>query len=98
MKSGAGPAVLECVTYRHMAHSAPLFDDAQGYREEDVLEKRQEKDSVTRLKRTLMKQGVTEAAFVEIENIARTQALEAIRHAEVSPYPPKEDLYTHLYV
>jgi acetoin:2,6-dichlorophenolindophenol oxidoreductase subunit alpha len=98
MKSGAGPAVLECVTYRHMAHSAPLFDDAQGYREEDVLEKRLEQDSIKRLKNTLMKQGVIEAVFVEIGNVARAQALEAIRHAEVSPYPPKEDLYKNLYV
>ena len=31
------PAVLECITYRHMAHSAPIFDE--GYREEDILEK-----------------------------------------------------------
>lgn len=30
------PAVLECITYRHMAHSAPIFDE--GYREEDNAE------------------------------------------------------------
>src|SRR3989344_1656714 len=36
------PVLLECLVYRHMAHSTPLFDEA--YREEDVLEERLAKD------------------------------------------------------
>ncbi len=98
MKSGKGPAVLECITYRHMAHSAPLFDDAQGYREEDVLEKRLEQDSLKKLKNKLSKEGINEVEFVEMEKEARARAIEAIHHAAISPYPPKEDLYKNLYV
>lgn len=98
MKDGNGPAVVECVTYRHMAHSAPLFDDAQGYREEDVLEKRQEQDSLKKLKTKLIKDGLKESDFIEMEKVARTNAAEAIHHAAISPYPPKEDLYKNLYV
>ncbi len=98
MKEGSGPAVVECVTYRHMAHSAPLFDDAQGYREEDVLEKRQEQDSLKKLKNKFIKDGLKESDFIEMEKVARTNAVEAIHHAAISPYPPKEDLYKNLYV
>jgi len=50
IRAGKGPVVLECITFRHMAHSAPLFDDAQGYREEDLFDTRVEKDSLKRLK------------------------------------------------
>ncbi len=98
IRAGKGPVVLECITYRHMAHSAPLFDDAQGYREEDVLEKRLEQDSLKRLKGILSAQGVTETVFAQLEKEAREYALEAIRHAEVSPYPPADDMYKNLYV
>lgn len=98
IRGGKGPVVLECITYRHMAHSAPLFDDAQGYREEDVLEKRLEQDSLKRLRNTLSAQGITETVFTQLEKEAREHAIEAIHHAEVSQYPPADDMYKNLYV
>ena len=91
------PGVLECMTYRHMAHSAPLMDDAQGYREEDVLEKRLEKDSLKKMKNALLQGGTTEEELVAIESEIRTQVGEAIRYAENAPYPDSQELYTDLY-
>lgn len=89
------PAVLECVAYRHMAHSAPIFDE--GYREEDTVEKRKEKDSVMRVRRTLLEQGNTEAELAAIEaEIVKTVA-DSIQFAVDAPYPPKESLYTDVY-
>jgi len=89
------PAVLECVTYRHMAHSAPIFDE--GYREEDVLEKRQEKDSIKKLRAQLVASGVTEEDLSAIEQEVHTEVLESIQFALNSKYPPKENLYINLY-
>ena len=95
MRAGKGPAVLECITYRHMAHSAPIFDE--GYREEDVLEKRQEKDSLKKLKESLVKSGVSDEDLNNIEKEARATVLESIQFAVDAKYPPKENLYTNLY-
>lgn len=91
------PAVLECIVYRHMAHSAPIFDDAQGYREEDVLERRLAEDSLKKMKDRLVGEGESEAALAEIETATRSFVLEEIEYARNAPYPATETLYTNLY-
>lgn len=96
MRAGSGPAVLECITYRHMAHSAPIFDE--NYREEDVIEKRQEKDSLRKLREEILKSGVSEAELSTIEQEVRTGVLESIQFALDSKFPTKENLYKNLYV
>ncbi|MEK7645427.1 MAG: thiamine pyrophosphate-dependent dehydrogenase E1 component subunit alpha [Patescibacteria group bacterium] len=97
IRAGGGPMVLECITYRHMAHSAPLFDDAQGYREEDPLEKRLERDPIKRLKQTLLTAGTSEEQLAKIEKETRDTVLAAIAFAKDAPFPAKETLYTDVY-
>lgn len=89
------PAVFECITYRHMAHSAPIFDE--GYREEDVLEKRQEEDPIKKIKQVLLETGVLEQELTKIEDDTKKTVEESIKFAMDSKYPPKESLYTNLY-
>ena len=98
IKNGEGPAVLECITYRHMAHSAPIFDDAQGYSEEDVLEVRLEKDSLKKLKDQLYSEGIAENMLVEIEKEIHNQVDKSLKYAIEAKYPDKENLYANLYV
>lgn len=95
IRAGNGPAVLECVTYRHMAHSTPLFDE--GYREEDVLEKRQEKDSIKKMKQLLFENGISEEELDSIEKSSLATVRESIQFAVDSKYPSKENLYKNLY-
>jgi len=95
MREGKGPAVLECITYRHMAHSAPIFDEA--YREEDVLEKRQEKDSLKKLRAELLAGNTAEEDLIKIEEDAQKTVAESIQFALDAKYPLKESLYTDLY-
>lgn len=89
------PAILECVAYRHMAHSAPIFDE--GYREEDVLERRQEKDSLKKIKQSLLGGGVSEEELIKIEDDTKKFVLDSLKFAVDSRYPLKESLYTDLY-
>lgn len=96
IRAGRGPAVLECITYRHMAHSAPIFDE--NYREEDVIEKRQKKDSLKKLREEVLESGVSEAELSAIEQEVRMEVLESIQFALDSKFPPKENLYKNLYV
>lgn len=93
---GGRPAVLECVTYRHMAHSAPIFDE--GYREEDVLEKRLEKDPIKKIRNTLLAHGVSEKKLIKIEEDTKNYVLKSIKFALSSKYPTKKVLYTNFYV
>lgn len=89
------PAVLECITYRHMAHSAPIFEES--YREEDTREKREEKDPIRTLRQELVASGVSADELAGIETQTRETVLACIAHALAAPYPEKERLYTDLY-
>jgi len=97
LRSGEGPAVLECVAFRHMAHSAPLMDDQQGYREEDMLETRLERDCIKKIKTQLVKEGVQEEELAKIEADTKAQILADIQFAKNAPYPSADTLYDDLY-
>lgn len=94
VRSGV-PAVLECVAYRHMAHSAPIFDES--VREEDILEKRKERDSIKKIKDILLRNGASEKQLKKIEDNTKRYVLENIQFAKDSEYPRKETLYTDVY-
>lgn len=95
LRSGKGPAVLECVTYRHMAHSAPIFDEKS--RKGDVLEKRLEEDSLKKLKHELHAKGITEKKLDLVQKNIENYVEECIEYALSAPYPKKKSLYTDLY-
>jgi TPP-dependent pyruvate/acetoin dehydrogenase alpha subunit len=91
------PAVLECVAYRHMAHSAPLFDDSQGYRDEDTFQIRLEQDCLKKLRSRLVEEGLTEESLSLV--IEKTHALVSaeIAYALSAPYPDPNELHKDLY-
>jgi pyruvate dehydrogenase E1 component alpha subunit len=99
IRAGEGPAVLECMTYRHMAHSTPLMDDKHGLRREDTVERRLKRDSMKLMKKYLLSEGVMEVKLQKIEDAIRVEVRDAIKFAQSSPYPEKKELYTDvLYV
>ncbi|MBI2610926.1 thiamine pyrophosphate-dependent dehydrogenase E1 component subunit alpha [Candidatus Kaiserbacteria bacterium] len=89
------PAVLECMTYRHMAHSTPLREES--YRSEDTAEKRQESDSLKKIHDELLGAGISEKRLSALENTMRASVRKDITFAERSPYPKKSELYTNMY-
>lgn len=89
------PAVLECTTYRHMAHSTPLMDEK--YRTHDTAEERAEKDALTRLKAKLIAVGTPEHELDALEADLRAEVLADISKAEAAPYPAKETMFTDMY-
>lgn len=95
IRAGEGPAVLECMVYRHMAHSTPLMEES--YRKEDTLERRLEADPLKKLKVKLLASGVSEETLAAEEEVLRTQARADIAWALQQPYPSKEDLSTDVY-
>lgn len=91
------PAVLECRVYRHMAHSAPIFDDSKGYREEDTLERRLAEDCLKKLKERLIADGETEQLLENIIEESRTVVSSEISYALAAPYPDRKELHMGLY-
>ena len=89
------PAVLECMTYRHMAHSGPLFEE--GYREDDNAENRLEKDPLKKVRQAIIDTGIPEKEITDAEDEIKKNVLESIEFAFNSPYPQKDTLYTDLY-
>lgn len=87
-------SVIECMTYRHMAHSAPLMDDDAGYRKVDDLK--------TRLAACPLKK-FTDHYFIDplISGVIKSEILqeikEAIRFAEESPMPDPEEITKGVY-
>lgn len=88
-RSGDGPTLIECKTYRHKGHSR--FDPA-AYRPKKEVENWLRRDPVHRLKRRLLEnEGVSEVEVMEIEKEASEAVETAVKFAIDSPYPaPKE--------
>ena len=96
IKTNKQPVVLECITFRHMAHSAPICDDKAGYREVDTIEHRQKNDSVKNLRSYLL-DHYTEEQIALLEDEVNQNVRAAIDFAVNSPYPPHEDLFKDVY-
>lgn len=91
------PAVLECIVYRHMAHSAPLFDDVQGYRVDDTIDLRLERDCLRKLQIQLILEGLSEKAISLMVDETRALVISEIEHALAAEYPDATELYADLY-
>ncbi len=90
------PALIECMTYRHLAHSGPTFEEET--REDDTSERRKEKDSVVKMRREILASGVSEGEITAAEDDIKKTITNAIMFAKKAPFPKKESLYTNLYV
>ena len=95
IRAGEGPAVLECVVYRHMAHSTPLMEEK--FRKEDTLLQRQKEDSINRVRMALLASGVSAKTLDAEEQKLRTQIRADIVWALKQPFPVKRELYTNVY-
>lgn len=91
------PVVLECIVYRHMAHSAPLFDDKAGYREIDVLAERERQCPIRKLRALLSADLMPEQALDEIEASIRESCNQAVEQACAAPYPEAGEIFTDVY-
>ena len=90
------PALIECMTYRHMAHSGSGFEEET--REEDTVERRKEKDSVLKMRREILASGVSDEEITVTEEDIKKIVTDAIVFAERAPFPKKESLHDNLYV
>lgn len=97
IRTGSGPAVLECKSYRWRGH---FEGDQCAYRDAAVTEKWvTEKDCVKNLETMLVAEGILTENEIAQERAAFDVEMEkAIVHAEAAPAMKPEDIYHYLYV
>jgi 2-oxoisovalerate dehydrogenase E1 component alpha subunit len=95
--AGAGPTLVECVTYRLEGHSTS--DDPRAYRSAEEVEAWRRKDPLLRLGAFLRGRGLlSEEAEALIAADARAAVQRAVQEAEAHPArPPVETLFQHVY-
>jgi len=95
-RSGEGPTLLECVTYRTRAHSEGMRD--AGYRTRDEVEQWRERCPIKRLREWLTSEGI-----VPMEELDRTEAgiqsevEAAFEAAKNNPWPDPATATDHLF-
>ena len=84
-RAGAGPMLLECLTYRRRGH---YEGDPQRYRDEAAEAQWERRDPLQRLRSHALEQGWLDAEkAAELEQAARADVEDAVRFARESPYP-----------
>ena len=83
-RSGGGPTLLECQTYRHFGHSK---SDPAKYRPEGELERWKERDPLTVARQRFLDDGVDAEAVDAVEQATREEMDAAVEAALAAPYP-----------
>jgi TPP-dependent pyruvate/acetoin dehydrogenase alpha subunit len=95
-RTGFGPTLLECKTYRLLGHGS---HDHQLYVPAEELAYWREREPLKRLREELEGRGVLEEArLVSMEAEARSTVDDAVRFAVESPWPAPKDALEGLYV
>jgi TPP-dependent pyruvate/acetoin dehydrogenase alpha subunit len=95
-RSGGGPTLIECITYRQRGHSSS-HPPTEG-RDEREVASWLEKDPIKLYRIELERRGLLDGAEAEgIQHQIEAQIDEAVRFAEDSPTPDPAELYRDVY-
>ncbi len=95
-RSGGGPTLVECKTYRRRGHSR---SDPGKYRPDDEVREWKGKDPISRFRKLLVDGGT--ASEEELDAIASKVSAEiddAIRYSEESPLPDPASVFEDVYM
>jgi TPP-dependent pyruvate/acetoin dehydrogenase alpha subunit len=94
-RSGGGPSLIECLTYRYSGHSRA---DPAKYRPEGELDFwRGKRDPVRIYRERLLQAGIAESTLLEIEDVVKQKVDEATTICKAAPPPPADLLTTDVY-
>ena len=94
LRSGNGPYLLECMTYRMAGH---YVGDAQHYRSKEELAAVREKCPIERLKRHLIERGVKQEELDAIGERAKHEVQQAVERARAAPRPDASTVLDDVY-
>jgi acetoin:2,6-dichlorophenolindophenol oxidoreductase subunit alpha len=93
-RSGGGPSLIECRTYRYSGHSRA---DPAKYRPEGELDIWRERDPVRIYRERMLAAGIGEDAVAAIERDVKQRVDAATEACKASPPPPLDILETDVY-
>jgi 2-oxoisovalerate dehydrogenase E1 component len=95
-RSGAGPTLIECRTYRTRAHAEGMRD--AGYRTVEEIDSWKRRDPIDTFRRRVVEANLADAdAFATIDAEIKTLVDEAVQFATDSPYPDPATVAEHIY-
>lgn len=97
-RSGRGPILIECRTYRWLEHVGPSYDYNLGYRTKKELKDWMKKCPIKMFKNFLLNKGLIKKS--EITHILKRFDLEieeAVSFAKESSFPSYDELLTDVY-
>jgi TPP-dependent pyruvate/acetoin dehydrogenase alpha subunit len=94
LRRGAGPYLLECMTFRMAGH---YVGDAQQYRSKEEIAATREKCPIERLKRYLVERGVNQEELDAIGDRTRNAVLQAVERALAAPRPEAATVLEDVY-
>jgi len=97
-RSGDGPTLLECGTYRWGGHHVGDPNNGALYRSKQEIEEWKARCPLARYRRRLVEDGtITLAEADQIEAEAQSAVRAAVEYALASPYPEPEALYEDVF-
>jgi pyruvate dehydrogenase E1 component alpha subunit len=98
-RTGGGPTLLECLTYRWMEHCGPNDDTALGYRPaEEVVRWQQDNCPIRRSESALAEDGLLTRSLANAwESEIASEIEAALTFAKTSPFPSAEELSAFTY-
>ena len=94
LRRGAGPYLLECMTFRLAGH---YVGDAQQYRSKEELAAMREKCPIERLKRHLLERGVAQQELEAVAEHTKKEVLRAVERALAAPRPDPATVLEFVY-
>ena len=97
-RTGKGPSLIECMTYRMRGHSGAGSDAKLGYRAEGEIGSWEQKCPLASYEAWLLTQKIaTQPKLAEMEWAIDAEIDQAFQFAQESPLPGREDLLSHLF-
>jgi TPP-dependent pyruvate/acetoin dehydrogenase alpha subunit len=94
-RSGGGPTLIECRTYRYVGHHEG--DPGTGYRTLEEVEQWKQHDPLQKLHSVLTSEGVHQETFDSIEDEIGEVVEDAVSYSDQSPWPEPEDAFTQIF-
>jgi pyruvate dehydrogenase E1 component alpha subunit len=96
-RTGSGPSLIECMTYRWRGHSEQRGSAADP-RPPEAIAMAQQHDPLAAFGAWLQEQGMaTPAALAQIERDVQTAVEDAVAFAKASPLPKPEDALQEVF-
>jgi pyruvate dehydrogenase E1 component alpha subunit len=93
-RSGGGPSLIECLTYRHGGHSRA---DPAKYRPEGELERWKQRDPIKVYRERLAQFGISEKAISDIDARVKHEVDDATEKCKAAPPTSLDILTTDVY-